>query len=140
MNNKGFDPVCDENAGNQGVDIPGEVKVRPKSKSKFHPKWSSVVLKSASLEMCELTKKSKTAITDVHDAVREGTYDLLEQAISKAKKNRSLDDLDDIGLSNLHHAVRYNRVEAVASLLKHGAQVNILTREEGNTPLHISSR
>lgn len=139
MDNNGFQRSQDSLDTRKGFDIAGSNKESHRKKHKHRPGWS-VVVKHSTLEMSEFTKKSHSIISDVHDAVREGTLDLVEAAIAKAKKNRSLDELDEIGLSNLHHAVRYNRVEAVSSLLKNGAQVNILTREEGNTPLHVSSR
>jgi len=107
----------------------------PRNATKFKTKWNHDFKAKT-----KVSQECRKSIADVNDAVKDGKFDTIEAAISNAEKSRSLDDLDESGLSNLHHAVRYNRVEAVASLLKHGAQVNILSREEGNTPLHITSR
>ncbi|XP_031549445.1 serine/threonine-protein phosphatase 6 regulatory ankyrin repeat subunit B-like isoform X2 [Actinia tenebrosa] len=135
MKNEAF--IASNNSLNEGIDLAGAGQEKKKKKSKT---WSVVVKKAASLEMNELTSHYRTAISDVHEAVREGTLDVVDQVIARAKKAKNLNDLDDTGLSGLHHAVRYNRCEAVAKLLDHGAQVNIRSRDESNTPLHISSR
>ena len=82
--------------------------------------WSVVVKQATSIQMSELTNRSRT-LSDVHEAVREGTLDVVEQAIARAKKGKNLNDLDGMGLSGLHHAVRYNRYEAVVKLLDHGS-------------------
>lgn len=124
-------------ASNEGMDLAGVGEEDKKKKTKT---WSVVVKQAASLQMSELTSRYRTVLSDVHEAVREGNLDVVDQAIVRAKRAKNLNDLDDMGLSGLHHAVRYNRYEAVAKLLDHGAQVNIRSRDESNTPLHISSR
>ena len=127
MENNGFDASVNELEAEENF---------TKSRTYVKAKWNRAFKTKAT----RISQQCLKSIADVNDAVKDGKFDMIEAAISNAEKSRSLDDLDDIGLSNLHHAVRYNRVEAVASLLKHGAQVNILTRDEENTPLHISSR
>ena len=43
---------------------------------------------------------------------------------------------DKNGVTALHHAVRFRSVEAVRTLIEHGASVNQQCRRNGSTPLH----
>ena len=52
---------------------------------------------------------------------------------------RFLNQLDINGISALHHAARYNHLEIVMLLVKHGADVNI-KNDDNQTPLHFCAR
>jgi ankyrin repeat protein len=107
-------------------------------------RWS-VKVKEASMELNELAKTSRynyyedTKDSLIHLAVQSGNHYFLDKEITKAKE-RGIDSLDSLGFAALHHTARHNRIDAVTVLLKNGADVNVLTRDDSNTPLHIASR
>ncbi|EDO38724.1 predicted protein [Nematostella vectensis] len=94
------------------------------------------------VEMSELYNSSHKRLTGIHEIIRSGKLDALGKAIDRVLKNSdlSLNKMDDTGFSALHHATRYNRVEAMAELIRNGSIVDITTRDEWNTPLHIAAR
>ena len=47
-----------------------------------------------------------------------------------------IDAADKNGVTALHHAVRFRNVEAVRTLIEHGANVNQVCRRSGSSPLH----
>lgn len=47
-----------------------------------------------------------------------------------------IDEQDQLGFSALHYACQHNKITNIATLLRAGANPNLITKE-GNTPLHI---
>lgn len=76
--------------------------------------------------------------TLIHDALFGRSKLSLEEALSIEPK--SVDDLDVAGLSPLHWAVHRDDVSAVQILLSWNASVDLSTRGEKRTALHIAAR
>jgi uncharacterized protein len=55
---------------------------------------------------------------------------------SLIKAGADIDEMDKNGVTPLHHAVRFKNVEAVETLLEHGAAVNKQCKRSGSTALH----
>lgn len=95
------------------------------------------------LEMSELGKPiiSRATGAGLFEAVRDGVVDLVNEQLGKQKKNsKSIDKLDQSGLALLHQAARYDRTNVARSLLDHGARIDVRSREDNLTPLHIAAR
>ena len=148
MENNGFMSVADKS-----VDVDSEVEVLPsKPKSKPRRKKFSVRIKQASMELSEFTQlsqASKYTYGDgvgfgLHIAVRNGELSLLDAELAKLQKESDnigiIDALDKFGFAALHHTTRFNRIEATNVLLNHGADVNVQSGTDVNTPLHIAAR
>jgi ankyrin repeat protein len=76
--------------------------------------------------------------TTVHDAIFGRGKISLEEALDIEPK--SVDTLDAAGLSPLHWAVHRNDIAAVQTLLAWKASVDLLSRGEKRTALHIAAR
>lgn len=103
-------------------------------------KKNSVSRERLDLEMSELAKPVICRATGLFEAVRDGIVDLLKDQLVKKQNAKEMDKLDQSGLALLHHAVRYNRVNVAEALLDHGARIDVRTREDNLTPLHIAAR
>ena len=107
-------------------------------------KKSFVSREKLNLEMSELGKpiiSRATRATGLFEAVRDGVVDLVNDHLGKLKKNsKGIDKLDQSGLALLHQAARYDRTNVARSLLDHGARIDVRSREDSLTPLHIAAR
>lgn len=92
------------------------------------------------LEMSELGKPIISRATGLFEAVRDGVVDLVNEQLEKKKNSKVIDKLDQSGLALLHQAARYDRANVARSLLDHGAQIDVRTREDNLTPQHIAAR
>ena len=96
---------------------------------------------TSSLEMSELQKPIfLSRETNLLEAVRDGIADVVKERLLKRQHTKQIDKLDQSGLAMLHQAARYNRVRVAQTLLDHGAQVDVRTRDENLTPLQIAAR
>ena len=93
------------------------------------------------LEMSELGKPIISRANGLCEAVRDGVVDLVNEQLGKLKKNsKGIDKLDQSGLALLHQAARYDRTSVARTLLDHGARIDVRSREDNLTPLHIAAR
>ena len=92
------------------------------------------------LEMSELEKPLISLSTGLFEAVRDGEVDLVKEQLAKRENKKEIDKLDLSGLSLLHQAARYNQTGAAGALLDHGARIDVRTRDDDLTPLHIAAR
>ena len=92
------------------------------------------------LEMSELGKPIISRATGMFEAVRDGIVDVVNEQLSKKGNAKTIDKLDQSGLAMLHHAARYDRVHVAKSLLEHRACIDVRTKEDNLTPLHIAAR
>ena len=81
----------------------------------------------------------------LHQAASEGLIDQVISYISCISKESSdiIQEIDCInlqGLTPLHLAARFNRVNIIAFLLNNGAWIDKPTIEEKNTPLHLAAK
>lgn len=74
-----------------------------------------------------------------HDIVQDGSVRELKDFLLDNSNVKSLNNLDEEGVSLLHLSARLNRVEITRTLIDYGANVN--TRlGNGTTPLHVAAR
>lgn len=73
-------------------------------------------------------------------AVRDGLVNLVNEKLKIKDSTKSVDKLDESGLAPLHQAAQYDRTDVARSLLDQGADIDVLTREDNLTPLHIAAR
>lgn len=92
------------------------------------------------LEMSELGKPIISRATGLFEAVRDGIVDLVNEQLGKKENSKAIDKLDQSGLALLHQAARYDRADVARSLLDHGARIDVRSREDNLTPLHIAAR
>lgn len=104
------------------------------------PKINSVSRERLVLEMSELGKPIISRATGLFEAVRDGVVDLVNQQLMKKQHIEGINKLDQSGLALLHQAARYNRVNVAGTLLDHGARIDVRSREDNLTPLHIAAR
>lgn len=132
MENEAFVKMDDKNS------TPGSTPVLEKKN------WK-VRIKQISMELSELTKhtrynRGQSRENGIHLALQNENISTLETEIEKAKEHDDIDGLDHQGFAALHHTTRCNRIDVVKILLKNGADVDVRTKQDSNTPLHIASR
>ena len=71
--------------------------------------------------------------------MQDGTVRDLKDFLLDNSNVKSLNNLDEEGVSLLHLSVRLNRVEVTRTLIDYGANVNIRLGN-GTTPLHVAAR
>ena len=86
-------------------------------------------------KLVSLSPRSQQA----RDIVQDGTVRELKDFLSDNSNVKSLNNLDEEGVSLLHLSVRLNRVEVTRTLIDYGANVNIRLGN-GTTPLHVAAR
>ncbi|XP_041463333.1 transient receptor potential cation channel subfamily A member 1 homolog isoform X1 [Lytechinus variegatus] len=77
----------------------------------------------------------------LHQLARDGDAITLKRLINQISKNRrrTLNALDENGISPLHYAARYNHLAVVKMLVDSGADVNV-KGEGGMVPLHFACK
>lgn len=83
-------------------------------------------------KLVSLSPRSQQA----RDIVQDGT---VRDFLSDNSNVKSLNNLDEEGVSLLHLSVRLNRVDVTRTLIDYGANVNIRLGN-GTTPLHVAAR
>ena len=86
-------------------------------------------------KLVSLSPRSQQA----RDIVQDGTVRDLKDFLSDNSNVKSLNNLDEEGVSLLHLSVRLNRVEVTRTLIDYGANVNIRLGN-GTTLLHVAAR
>ena len=92
------------------------------------------------LEMSEVEKLKVRRGSALLEAVRDGIVNLVNEARGKKDGTKSIDKLNDAGFAPLHEAAQYDRTDAAKSLLDRGADIDVRTREDKLTALHIAAR
>ena len=92
----------------------------------------------------EETSEAATPISPhalkLFEAIREDEMDLVEEELASLTDKHTIDKLGGHGFALIHVAARYNFGRIVNSLLDHGADINVGTREYQWTPLHLAAR
>lgn len=89
----------------------------------------------ASLKFVGLSTRSQ----QIHEIIQDGIVSELRDYLQDNSNVKIINNLDEEGVSLLHLAARWNRVEMTQILIDHGARVNIRLKD-GSTPLHVAAR
>jgi len=89
----------------------------------------------ASLKFVGLSTRSQ----QIHEIIQDGIVSELRDYLLDNNNVKIINNLDEEGVSLLHLAARWNRVEMTQILIDHGARVNIRLKD-GSTPLHVAAR
>ena len=73
-------------------------------------------------------------------AVRDGIVHFVNEARGKRDITKSIDKLNEAGIAPLHKAAQNDQIDSAKSLLDQGADIDVRTREDKLTPLHIAAR
>lgn len=92
------------------------------------------------MEMSEAEKLKLPRANGLFVAVRDGIVNLVNEKFAKKDSKKSMDKLGESGLTLLHQAAQYGRTDIARSLLDNGAEIDVRTREDNLTPLHIATR
>ena len=92
------------------------------------------------LETREAEKLKLRRANGLFVAVRDGIVNLVNEKFGTKDSAKSIDKLDESGLALLHQAAQYGRTDIARSLLANGAEIDVRTREDKLTPLHIATR
>ena len=92
------------------------------------------------LEDSEVDKLKPTRKSTLFLAVLDGIATLMDETRKRKESTKSVDKLDESGLALLHQVAQYNRTEEARSLLDDGAEIDVRSREDNLTPLHIAAR
>ncbi|KXJ09708.1 hypothetical protein AC249_AIPGENE14858, partial [Exaiptasia diaphana] len=129
----------DQNGPESDVKPKKSKKQRTKKTYSVKVEQNEVELNALSKALPNLNTSNDDAESSIGAAVRQGRRSVISREIEKAKRNKSLDSLDDVGFAALHHTTRYCRIDAIEDLLKNGASINIQSRDDHFTPLHIAT-
>ena len=92
------------------------------------------------LEMNKPEKQKSRRTAGLFDAVRDGIVNLVSETLGKKDNTKTIDKLDQSGLALLHQAAQYGRTDIARSLLDNGAEIDVRSKEDSLTPLHIAAR
>ena len=87
------------------------------------------------VEKCKVRRSSALL-----EAVRDGIVNLVNEARGKRDSTKGIDKLNEGGFAPLHKAAQNDQTDSAKSLLDLGADIDVRTREEKLTPLHIAAR
>ncbi|CAH8566391.1 unnamed protein product, partial [Schistosoma turkestanicum] len=79
--------------------------------------------------------RDKADLTPLYYAVLNNTISLCVERL--LFEHSPLGIADEAGLQEIHQACRFGRVQHLEILLSYGAEINVQTSKNGNTPLHI---
>lgn len=79
--------------------------------------------------------RDKADLTPLYYAVLNNTISLCVERL--LFDHSPLGIADEAGLQEIHQACRFGRVQHLEILLAYGAEINVQTSKNGNTPLHI---
>ena len=96
--------------------------------------------KGAELELSELQSFALLSSDGLRAAVREGSLEQLNEQLDLLDEESELDALDRSGFSVLHEAARSNHLGIVKTLLDRGALIDVRSKEDQLTPLHVATR
>ena len=91
-------------------------------------------------DLCEAEKLKIRGGSALLEAVRDGIANLVNEARGKKDGTKDIDKLNEDGFAPLHKAAQNDQAESVKSLLDQGADIDVQTREDKFTPLHIAAR
>jgi len=74
------------------------------------------------------------------EAVRDGIVNFVNEARGKRDITKGIDKLNEAGFAPLHKAAQNDQTDSAKSLLDQGADIDVRTREDKLTPLHIAAR
>ena len=74
------------------------------------------------------------------EGYRQSMEILLTERLNAKKRERLINSFDKNRIAPLHYAARYDHVDIMELLIKHGANINVKDKEEGLTPLHFCAR
>ena len=101
---------------------------------------SKVELMKSSIELASLKFVGlSTRSQQIHEIIQDGIVNELRDYLLDNSNVKIINNLDEEGVSLLHLAARWNRVEMTQILIDHGARVNIRLKD-GSTPLHVAAR
>lgn len=92
-------------------------------------------------DLCETEKlKVRSGSAFRLESVLDGIVNLVNEARGKKDGTKVIDKLNEAGFAPLHKAAQNDQTESVKSLLDQGADIDVQTREDRFTPLHIAAR
>ena len=82
---------------------------------------------------------SSTRSQQTREIIQDGIVSELKEYLSDNNNIKTINAIDEDGLSLLHIAARWNRAEMTQMLIDHGAHVDIRLKD-CSTPLHVAAR
>ena len=92
------------------------------------------------LDLDEAGKHKVRRSSALLEAVRDGIVNLVNEARGKRDIAKNVDKLNEAGFAPLHKAAQNDQTDNAKSLLDQGADIDVQTREDKLTPLHIAAR
>ncbi|CAC5415131.1 TRPA1 [Mytilus coruscus] len=83
-----------------------------------------------------LNPKNKQKQSPLHFAARYGRYNTCKRLLNSKEGPGIINEVDEDGLTALHHAAKNGHVKIITLLMQRGAYVT--KDHEGNTPLHMA--
>ena len=87
------------------------------------------------LDLCEAENFKVLRGSTLLEAMLDGIVNLV-----KRDGTKGIHKLNEAGFAPLHKAAQNEQTESAKSLLDQGADINVQTREDKFTPLHIAAR
>lgn len=74
------------------------------------------------------------------EAVRDGIANFMNEVRGKRDSTKHIDKLNEDGYTPLHKAAQNDQTDSAKSLLDQCADIDVRTRDDKLTPLHIAAR
>lgn len=95
----------------------------------------------ASVDMGEAELKFKVHHgSALLEAFRGGIANLVNEVRGKRESTKNIDKLNEAGFAPLHKAAQNDQTDSAKSLLDQCADIDVRTRDDKLTPLHIAAR
>lgn len=115
---------------NNGIDIQEIVFLLKKNGFQLKRK-----IKKENYNLLEFVKSEpETHITNIHEATLSGDFELFK------KYFKNTDELNSAGMTALHYAAKYGRLDILKFLIEKGANVNITGHKYAISPLMLAVR
>lgn len=92
------------------------------------------------LDLNEAEKPKVRRGSALLEAVRDGIVNLVNEARGKRDSAKGVDKLNEAGFAPLHKAAQNDQTDSAKFLLDQGADIDVRTREDKLTSLHIAAR
>ena len=92
------------------------------------------------LDLCEAEKLKVRRSSALLETLRDGIVNFVNEARGKRDSAKGIDKVNETGVAPLHKAAQNDQTDSAKSLLDQGADIDVRTREDKLTPLHIAAR